>query len=89
MLKGLSLEVNEGELYCMVGGNRAGKTTALSVISGIKSPYRGTVKIKGKKLSDYRKKEIFNGLMGGASAESQEHFRGKLCKKRPFGSTCG
>ena len=64
VLKGLSLEVNEGELYCMVGGNGAGKTTALSVISGIKSPYRGTVKIKGKKLSDHRKKEIFNGLMG-------------------------
>ncbi len=52
ILSGLNLELKAGELYVVVGGNGAGKTTALSVIAGIKKPLRGEVKItKGKKLS--------------------------------------
>ena len=48
VLKGLSLKINRGEFYAIVGGNGTGKTTALSVISGINKPYRGKRKINGK-----------------------------------------
>ncbi len=51
ILKGLSLEVCENELYAIVGGNGAGKTTTLSAIMGA-TPYRGKIEVeKGKKLA--------------------------------------
>ncbi len=47
VMKGVSLKVKKGEIYSLVGGNGTGKTTTLSVISGLLSPYRGKVKTKG------------------------------------------
>lgn len=45
VIKGLSLKVYPGEIFCIVGGNGTGKTTALSLISGLRKPLRGKVKI--------------------------------------------
>lgn len=45
ILKGLSFKLRKGELYALMGGNGAGKTTALSLICGINAPYRGKIKI--------------------------------------------
>lgn len=50
ILNNLSLKINEGEWLGIVGGNGTGKTTTLSVMSGIYKPYRGDVFYKGKKL---------------------------------------
>ncbi|HML38398.1 MAG TPA: ATP-binding cassette domain-containing protein, partial [Bacillota bacterium] len=47
IIKGLNLTVSKGEFFVIVGGNGTGKTTALSLISGIHAPYRGKAKIKG------------------------------------------
>ncbi len=49
ILKGLSLEVRENELYAIVGGNGAGKTTLISAIMGANAPYRGKIEIKKNK----------------------------------------
>ena len=46
VLKGLSFELRKGEIYAILGGNGTGKTTAVSVVSGINKPYRGKVKLK-------------------------------------------
>ncbi len=52
ILKGLSLEVCENELYAIVGGNGAGKTTLISAIMGANTPYRGKIEIQnGKKIA--------------------------------------
>ncbi len=52
ILKGLSLEILENELYAIVGGNGAGKTTLLSAIMGANTPYRGKIEIqKDKKIA--------------------------------------
>ncbi len=48
ILKGLTFKVNKGEFYGIVGGNGAGKTTALSVIFGLEKQYRGKVKCRCK-----------------------------------------
>ncbi|MBP3446775.1 MAG: ATP-binding cassette domain-containing protein [Clostridia bacterium] len=48
VVKGFSLTLHKGEFYAILGGNGAGKTTALKVISGLRNAYRGTVKTNGK-----------------------------------------
>ncbi len=47
IIKGLSAEIHKGEFYAIVGGNGTGKTTTLSLVSGINKPYRGKTDIKG------------------------------------------
>ncbi len=52
ILKGLSLKVWESELYAIVGGNGAGKTTCISAVMGTSTPYRGRIEIQdGKKIA--------------------------------------
>jgi len=49
-LKGISLEVEEGKICCIIGANGAGKTTLLKAISGVVNK-TGTIVFKGKDLS--------------------------------------
>ena len=48
VVKGFSLKLRKGEFYAILGGNGAGKSTTLKVISGLRSAYRGDVRLKGK-----------------------------------------
>ena len=48
IVKGLSLTLHKGEFYALLGGNGAGKTTFLKVVSGLRYAYRGTVKTNGR-----------------------------------------
>ena len=48
VVKGFSLTLHKGEFYAILGGNGAGKTTSLKVISGLRTAYRGSVDITGK-----------------------------------------
>jgi branched-chain amino acid transport system ATP-binding protein len=52
ILQGVSLEVGEGELVCLLGGNASGKSTTLKTIIGIVRPRRGTVEFAGEDLAD-------------------------------------
>ena len=45
VLRGLSLEIEEGKLHCLLGGNGSGKSTTLKVICGIIKPQSGKVKL--------------------------------------------
>jgi branched-chain amino acid transport system ATP-binding protein len=47
-LRGLTLEVREGEVVALVGANGAGKTTALRAISGILKPRDGSISFQGQ-----------------------------------------
>ncbi len=48
VLKGFSLTLRKGEFYAILGGNGAGKSTALKVISALRTAYRGDVRLHGK-----------------------------------------
>ncbi len=50
-LKGISLEVNEGEIVTLIGSNGAGKSTALRTISGMMHPKKGRIVFEGKDIS--------------------------------------
>ncbi len=48
VVKGLSLSLHKGEFYALLGGNGAGKSTTLKLLSGLRAPYRGKVSANGK-----------------------------------------
>lgn len=50
-LRGVSLQVNQGELVSLIGANGAGKTTTLSTITGLLSPRHGEVIFDGQSLA--------------------------------------
>ena len=50
-IKGISFEVNEGEVIALIGANGAGKTTILHTVTGLLSPKRGTVWFEGKDIT--------------------------------------
>ena len=49
-VKGISLEVQEGEIVCLIGPNGAGKTTTLLSIVGLVRPTSGEVQFLGRSL---------------------------------------
>jgi branched-chain amino acid transport system ATP-binding protein len=51
ILQGLSLEVQPGELVCLLGGNASGKSTTLKTILGIVEPRNGTVSFAGQDVT--------------------------------------
>lgn len=63
VLRALSLNVHRGELFCLLGGNGAGKTTALSMLAGLLQPYRGSVSVFGKRLHP-RERATRSGAIG-------------------------
>ena len=50
-IKGISFEVNEGEVIALIGANGAGKTTTLHTITGLLSPKKGSVIFEGKDIT--------------------------------------
>lgn len=50
-IKGISFEVNEGEIVCLIGANGAGKTTTLRSVSGLKKPTSGSITLEGKDIT--------------------------------------
>ncbi len=50
-LKGISLEVHEGEIVTLIGANGAGKSTTLRSINGLNQPREGTIVFQGKNIT--------------------------------------
>ena len=49
-IKGISFDVNDGEIVTLIGANGAGKTTTMHAISGLIKPYSGSIEFDGKNL---------------------------------------
>lgn len=59
-LKGISFEVNEGEIIALIGANGAGKTTTLHTISGILQASSGNIIYDGKDITKVQAHKIVN-----------------------------
>lgn len=57
-IKGVSLEVNEGEIVTMIGANGAGKSTILRTISGLLKPKTGSIQFEGQEIAGMPAHEI-------------------------------
>ena len=62
-IKGISFEVNEGEVIALIGANGAGKTTILHTISGLIVPKKGSITFEGQEITKIPAHKIVeNGL---------------------------
>jgi len=58
ILRGVSFEVNAGEVVTIVGANGAGKTTTLRSLCGIVTPSQGTIEFEGQRIDGNRPDQI-------------------------------
>lgn len=71
-VKDLSFQVEQGELYALLGTNGAGKTSALEVIEGHRNPSSGTVRVFGASPTDRREVRPRMGIMLQESGIAQD-----------------
>ena len=79
-LKGVSLQVNEGECVTLIGSNGAGKSTTLRSISGLTPPRSGSIRFDGREISQLPPQEIV-GLGVCQSPEGRKCFQRMTVKE--------
>ena len=57
-LKGISFDVDEGQIVTLIGANGAGKSTTLRTISGLVPPKDGRIYFEGRDITDYNTQKI-------------------------------
>ena len=57
-LKGISFEVEQGQIVTLIGANGAGKSTTLRTISGLVQPKDGRIYFEGRDITDYNTQKI-------------------------------
>ncbi|OAE47321.1 ABC transporter ATP-binding protein [Agrobacterium tumefaciens] len=63
-LKGVSLDIREGEILALLGPNGAGKTTLISIVCGLVNPGQGSVMVSGHDVvKDFRQTRALIGLV--------------------------
>ncbi len=83
-LKGITLEVKQGEIFALVGPNGAGKTTFIKLALGLRTPTKGTILLYGKPLSQPRTRRHIGyqpehfPMPGHLKVEAILHFYGML-----------
>ena len=74
VLRGLNLKVKPGELFCLMGGNGAGKSTTLKAVAGILKAQRGTITVDGLKVCKENNKEITGKILAMVPQNPQALF---------------
>lgn len=72
-LKGIDLEINEGEIVMLVGSNGAGKSTLLNTITGLVHGSQGSIEFQGKNIFNMAPHKIV-GMGISMSPEGREIF---------------
>ena len=72
-LRGISLQVSQGELVALLGVNGAGKSTTLSCIAGVLKPWQGSINFEGTSLVGKSPEQIARLGSRRHSYESRRH----------------
>jgi branched-chain amino acid transport system ATP-binding protein len=75
-LKGVSVNIDKGEIVTLIGANGAGKSTTLKTISGLLKPRQGRIELEGEDLTRYRPHEIV--AKGVVQVPEGRHVFGRL-----------
>ena len=70
-LKGISVEVEEGECVTLIGSNGAGKSTTLRSVSGLTPPRQGSIRFNGREITETPPQDIVS--MGVAQSPEGRH----------------
>ncbi len=81
VLRGVNLHVPKGETFALVGGNGTGKSTLLKCACSVLKPYRGTIRIFGKKLKDWKGDSLFQGTVAMLPQDPQNLFVKKTVRE--------
>ena len=71
-LKGITLDVNEGEVVTLIGSNGAGKSTTLRSISGLTPPREGSIRFDGQEIGETPPQDIVR--LGISQAPEGRHI---------------
>ena len=84
----VSLHVDEGEIFALVGANGAGKSTLLKTISGTTHAEKGDIIFSGKKITNLPpqdivdigiSKEFYHIVVGSLCCEGAKYIKGRTC----------
>lgn len=81
VVKGLSVKIPANKIFCIVGGNGTGKSTTLKLLTGILTPYRGKVIVRGKNIRKYKGNELFEHNLAMLPQNPQALFVKKTVKE--------
>ena len=76
VLNGLDLKIKKGFFFALLGANGAGKTTALSLISGTLTCKQGKIKLFGKPINKYKADELYGKTIGVLPQKCESLFGG-------------
>lgn len=74
VLRGLDFTVYEGEIFCILGGNGSGKSTALAAAAGLCRIYAGSIRVFGRKLQDYGNQSLYRECLALLPQDVQTAF---------------
>ena len=74
VLRGLNLKVKPGELFCLMGGNGAGKSTTLKAVAGILKPQRGSITVDGMTVCKENNDKIVGSILAMVPQNPQALF---------------
>ena len=81
VLRGVDLEIPQGSIFAVVGGNGTGKSTMLKSICGVCRPYCGKIWIEGKRLDKYKGGELFAGTLAMLPQDPKSVFVKKTVRE--------
>ena len=71
VLRGITFNIEAGELVCLVGRNGAGKTTSLRAVMGLRAPAAGSIELDGRDIRSLRPFQRARAGIGFAPEESE------------------
>ncbi len=74
VVREMDLEVHEGEIFCLLGGNGSGKSTTLSLAAGLHKPYVGEIRVFGKKIKEYKAGALYKNCVSMLPQDVQTLF---------------